>query len=76
VFVPFRVPSRPRSISIMKVTPNNPIAEFTCFQGIAIGAGIMIALAFLTGGGSMVREEDDVRVAMIGNSLMYYNDLP
>jgi hypothetical protein len=60
----------------MKVTPNNPIAEFTCFQGIAIGAGIMIALAFLTGGGSVIREEDDVRVAMIGNSLMYYNDLP
>ena len=60
----------------MKVTPNNPLAEFSCFQGIAIATVSMVALAFLTGNNGMQREEEKVRVAMIGNSLMYYNDLP
>ncbi|VEU33594.1 unnamed protein product [Pseudo-nitzschia multistriata] len=51
----------------MKVTPNMGL------QGLGIAVGTMVVLAFLTAKPSVERE---VRVAMIGNSLMYYNDLP
>jgi hypothetical protein len=40
---------------------------------ILIGTAIMVLVGLLTGNKG---EEEEVRVAMIGNSLMYYNDLP
>jgi len=37
-----------------------------------LGAAIMVSLAFL----SSPEEQPTIRLAMVGNSLMYYNDLP
>eukprot|EP00535_Pseudo-nitzschia_heimii_P012564 CAMPEP_0197198460 /NCGR_PEP_ID=MMETSP1423-20130617/33383_1 /TAXON_ID=476441 /ORGANISM="Pseudo-nitzschia heimii, Strain UNC1101" /LENGTH=529 /DNA_ID=CAMNT_0042652293 /DNA_START=263 /DNA_END=1853 /DNA_ORIENTATION=- len=57
------------------VVSSSPVASFTVGKGMATAMGTMVALAFLTGNG-VLREEEEMRVAMIGNSLMYYNDLP
>ena len=54
----------------------NPLAHLTIGNGVAIGLVSMVALAFLTGNGILIDEEEELRVAMVGNSLMYYNDLP
>lgn len=51
------------------------LANMTVGKGISIVLGTMFALAFITGDGIM-QQEEEIRVAMIGNSLMYYNDLP
>ena len=51
----------------MKVTVN-----FHAVHGIAAASVIMLGLAWMN-----ARQDDpNVRIAMIGNSLMYYNDLP
>jgi hypothetical protein len=60
-----------QSLSIMKVTPN--FSEFTCLHGFAMVSVVMLFLAWMNGND---QGEELVRVAMIGNSIMYYNDLP
>lgn len=54
---------------------NNPLAHLTIGKGIAIAMGTMVAILLVTNSG-VIKEEEEIRVAMIGNSLMYYNDLP
>jgi hypothetical protein len=56
---------------MVRVTAN--LSEFTCIHGIAIASFFMMFFAWLN---SNHPGEPTVRVAMIGNSLMYYNDLP
>lgn len=56
----------------MKTTIN--FSEFTCLHGFALAFLTMIILALINGDFS--EQEEAVRVAMIGNSIMYYNDLP
>jgi hypothetical protein len=55
----------------MKVTPN--WSDFTCLHGVAAVSVVALLLAWRNGN---LDGDPDVRVAMIGNSLMYYNDLP
>lgn len=55
----------------MKVTPN--VSDFTCLHGVAVASVVGLMLALWNGD---LKGDPDVRVAMIGNSLMYYNDLP
>jgi hypothetical protein len=56
----------------MKVTAN--VADISCrLRGVAIVSVAALLLALMNGNS---RGDPNVRVAMIGNSLMYYNDLP
>jgi hypothetical protein len=56
----------------MKVTAN--ISDISCrLRGVAIVSVAALLLALMNGN---IRGDPNVRVAMIGNSLMYYNDLP
>ncbi|KAG7354664.1 hypothetical protein IV203_004020 [Nitzschia inconspicua] len=55
----------------MRVTFN--FSDFNCLHGVAIGSVVAIMLACWNGN---LQGDPEVRVAMIGNSLMYYNDLP
>jgi len=58
-------------------------ADFTCIHGFGLAMVVMTVMAWASssnGGGGLFssfdRREDVVRVAMVGNSMMYYNDLP
>ena len=51
------------------------LAHVTAGKVISFTMGTMVALLFITSM-TMPQEEEEIRVAMIGNSLMYYNDLP
>ncbi|KAL3909620.1 MAG: hypothetical protein SGILL_008017, partial [Bacillariaceae sp.] len=51
----------------MKVTLN-----FHAVHGIAVASVVMLGLAWM----NSKQDDPNLRVAMIGNSLMYYNDLP
>jgi hypothetical protein len=50
-----------------------PPTEFSGLYLFVIGTVLLFALAVLNGNSN---GDDEVRVAMIGNSIMYYNDLP
>jgi len=65
----------PTTFKQARLTMRNPLANLTVGKGIGIATATMVALAFITGDGIM-SEEKEIRVAMVGNSLMYYNDLP
>mmetsp|Transcript_4529 Transcript_4529/g.10948 ORF Transcript_4529/g.10948 Transcript_4529/m.10948 type:complete len:513 (-) Transcript_4529:135-1673(-) len=52
----------------------SPLDHLTVGKTIAIVMSTMVALLLITSEG--IGEEKELRVAMIGNSLMYYNDLP
>ena len=50
------------------------LAHVTAGRVISFTMGTMVALLLITN--MTLKEEEEIRVAMIGNSLMYYNDLP
>lgn len=56
----------------MRITAN--VSDFACrLQSVALASVVALLLAWMNGNS---HGDPDVRVAMIGNSLMYYNDLP
>lgn len=57
----------------MKVSSPPVFGEFSGLYWLAIGSTVLLTLALITGN---FDGEEEVRVAMIGNSIMYYNDLP
>ena len=57
----------------MRITLPAIFGELSCLYWLAIGLTTVLILAMINGN---FTGEDEVRVAMIGNSIMYYNDLP